>query len=124
MVEQPLEIDGIKILTPHTFTPAAETTSTEDSGRVQTLVMYNTPMGTIESYNIGFLDIPVKEAAEIYRRTKNRRKYELRYMSLELGEWTTGYFYTTRYSYGSLGVVNGIECWKSMSFNAIAINPV
>lgn len=124
MDDRPLEINDIKILTPHTFTPAAETTSTEDSGRVQTLVMYNNPMGTIESYNIGFEYIPVKEAALIYRITKNRSKYKLRYMALELGEWTTGYFYTTKYSYGSLCVANGIDCWKSMSFNAIAINPV
>ena len=124
MDDRPLEIDDIKILTPHTFTPAAETTSTEDSGRVQTLVMHNNPMGTIESYNIGFENIPVKEAAEIYRRTKNRRQYKLRYMSLELGEWTTGYFYTTKYAYGTLCVVNGKDCWKIMSFNAIAINPV
>ena len=124
MGEQPLEIDDIKILTPHTFTPSAETTSTEDSGRVQTLVMNNNPMGTIESYNIGFEYIPVKEAAEIYRRIKNRRQYKLRYMALELGEWTTGYFYTTKYSYGTLCVSNGVYCWKSMSFNAITINPV
>lgn len=124
MIEQPLEINDIKILTPHTFTPAAETTSTEGSGRVQTLVMYNNPMGTIESYNIGFEYIPVKEAALIYRITKNKSKYKLRYMALELGEWITGYFYTTRYSYGSLCVSNGVNCWKSMSFNAIAINPV
>lgn len=124
MTKKPLEINDIKILTPHTFTPAAETTSTEDSGRVQTLVMHNNPMGTIESYNIGFEYIPVKEAALIYRITKNKSKYKLRYMALELGEWTTGYFYTTKYSFGSLCVSNGIDCWKNMSFNAIAINPV
>lgn len=124
MDDRPLEINDIKIFTPHTFTPAAETTSTEDSGRVQTLVMHNNPMGTIESYNIGFEYIPVKEAALIYNITKNKSQYKLRYMSLGLGEWTTGYFYTTKYSCGSLCVANGIDCWKSMSFNAIVINPV
>lgn len=124
MTERPLEIDDIKILTPHSFTPAAATTSTEDSDRTQDLVMHNTPMGTIESYNIEFVNIPVKEAAEIYRRIKNRSQYKLRYMSVELGEWTTGYFYTSNYSFGSLGVTNGKDCWEKMSFNAIAINPV
>lgn len=124
MVESPLEINDIKILTPHTFTPAAETTSTEDSGRVQTLDMNNNPIGTIESYNIGFLYIPVKEAALIYNQTRNKSEYKLRYMSLSMGEWTTGYFYTTKYSFGSLCIANGKECYKSMSFNAIAIHPV
>ena len=123
MIEKPFEIDDIKIKTPHTFTPSAATTSTEDSDRTQDLEMHNDPMGTIESYNIEFPHIPVKEAAQIYRRIKNRGRYKLRYMSVELGDWTTGYFYTSNYSFGSLEIANGIECWAKMSFNAIAIYP-
>ena len=124
MVNEPFEIDDIKIMTPYTFTPSAATTSTEDSDRTQDLVMHNTPMGTIESYNIAFEYIPVKEAAAIYQRIKNRSQYKLRYMSACSGEWTTGYFYTSNYSFGTLAVANGIYVWKSLSFNAVGINPV
>lgn len=124
MVEEPFEIDDIKIRTPYEFTPAAATTSTDDSGRVQTLVMNNIPIGTVESYNIVFPHIPTKEAAAIYRRIKNRSQYKLRYMSIESGEWQTGFFYTSNYSYGTLEKSNGKDAWKSFSFNAIAIEPV
>lgn len=124
MIKQPFEIDDIKILTPYTFTPSAATTSTEDSDRTQDLVMHNTPMGTIESYNIGFEYIPVKEAAVIYQKIKNKSQYKLRYMSASLGEWTTGQFYTSNYSFGTLMVSNGEFVWKSLSFNAIGVYPV
>lgn len=124
MALKPFEIDDIKILTPYTFTPSAATTSTEDSDRTQDLVMHNTPMGTIESYNIGFKNIPVKEAAIIYNKIKNRSEYKLRYMSVDSGEWKTGSFYTSNYSWGTLKQVNGKDAWESLSFNAIAINPV
>ena len=124
MVEEPFEIDDVKILTPYTFAPSAATTSTEDSDRTQDLVMHNNPMGTIESYNIGFEYIPVEEAAAIYQRIKNRSKYKLRYMSAGLGSWTTGQFYTTNYSFGTLMVSNGRYVWKSLSFNAIGVYPV
>lgn len=124
MLNEPFEIDDIKILTPYEFTPSAATTSTEDSDRTQDLVMHNTPMGTIESYNISFEYIPVKEAAVIYQRIKNRSQYKLRYMSAGLGQWTTGYFYTSNYNFGTLTVSNGQFVWKSLSFNAVGINPV
>lgn len=124
MVDEPFEIDDIKILTPYTFTPSAATTSTEDSDRTQDLVMHNTPMGTIESYDIAFEDIPVKEAAVIYQRIKNRSQYKLRYMSASLGEWTTGQFYTSNYSFGTLAISNGKQVWKSLSFNAVGVYPV
>lgn len=124
MVEQPFEIDDIKILTPYTFTPSAATTSTEDSDRTQDLEMHNDPMGTIESYNITFKNIPVKEAAAIYQKIKNRSKYKLRYMSVGSGEWETAYFYTSNYKWGSLTQANGKDAWESMSFNAIRNSPV
>lgn len=124
MVNESFEIDDIKILTPYTFTPSSATTSTEDSNRTQDLVMHNTPMGTVESYNIEFEYIPVKEASIIYQRIKNRSSYKLRYMSASLGEWTTGQFYTSNYSFGTLMVSNGEFVWKSLSFNAIGVYPV
>lgn len=124
MAEEPFEIDDIKILTPYTFTPSAATTSTEDSDRTQDLVMHNTPMGTIESYEIAFENIPVKEAAVIYQRIKNRSQYKLRYMSVGSGEWDVGQFYTSNYSFGSLKTSDGGFVWKSLSFNAVRIYPV
>lgn len=123
MVDKPFEINDVKILTPYTFTPSAATTSTEDSDRTQDLVMRNTPIGTIESYNIGFEDIYTKEAAVIYQMIKNKQQYKLRYMSIGSGEWEIGYFYTSNYSYGTLKQVNGKDAWESFSFNAIVINP-
>ncbi len=123
-MDRPFEIDDTPIRTPDTFKPSAATTSTEDSDRTQDLVMHNTPMGTIESYNIEYKNIPTKEAAFIYQKIRNRSQYKLRYMSADTGEWQTGYFYTSNYSFGSLKQINGRDAWESLSFNAVAINPI
>lgn len=123
-MNRPFEINDIQIRTPDSFKPSAATTSTEDSDRTQDLAMHNTPMGTIESYNIEYKNIPVKEAAFIYNQIKNKRQYKLRYMSAGSGEWETAYFYSSNYSFGSLRKSNGKDVWESLSFNAITINPV
>lgn len=124
MLFEPFEIDDIKIRTPYTFTPSAATTSTEDSDRTQDLVMHNKPMGTIESYEISFENISVKEASTIYQRIKNKSQYKLRYMNVGSGDWEVGYFYTSNYSFGSLSVANGEYVWQNFNFNAVGVNPV
>lgn len=123
-MEKPFKIDDVAIITPDSFKPSAATTSTEDSDRTQDLVMHNTPMGTIESYNVEYKEISTKEAAVIYNKIKNRRQYKLRYMSVSTGEWQTGYFYTSNYTFGTLAKINGKDAWESFSFNAVAVNPV
>jgi len=123
-MEMPFELNDIPVITPDSFEPNAATTSTEDSDRTQDLVMHNTPMGTIESYSLEWKDIPTREAALIYQQIKNKKQYKLRYMSAETGAWKTGYFYTSNYSFGTLKKANGKDAWESLSFNAVAINPV
>lgn len=123
-MDRPFEFNGIPFRTPDTFQPSAATTSTDDSDRTQDLVMHNTPIGTIESYNLEWKDIYVKEAATIFQQIKNRQQYLLRYMSAEIGEWKEDYFYTSNYSFGTLKKVNGKDAWESLSFNAIRIYPI
>lgn len=124
MREKPFEFNGIAVRTPEVFKPSAATTSTDSSDRTQDLVMHNTPIGTIESYNFEWKNIPTKEAAVIYRQIRNRKKYKLRYMSADTGNWETDYFYTSNYDFGTIKKVNGKDAWESFSFNAIMINPV
>lgn len=123
-MERTFEFNDIPVRTPDTFKPSAATTSTDDSDRTQDLVMHNTPMGTIESYSFEWRDITTKEAALIYQQIKNKSQYKLRYMSADTGEWETGYFHTSNYSFGTLKKSNGKDAWESFSFNAIVINPV
>lgn len=118
------EINDTPIKTPDVFKPAAATTSTADSDRTQDLVMHNTPIGTIESYNLEWKNIPPKEAAAIYQKIKNKKKYKLRYLSADTGSWRADFFYTSNYEFGTLKKVNGKDAWESLSFNAIMINPV
>ena len=124
MNDRPFQFNGEAVITPNVFRPALATTSTEDSDRTQDLVMHNTPMGTIESYSFEWKNIEPKEAAKIVQHIKNRSQYSLRYLKADSGEWTTGQFYTSNYSFGTLKTVNGKFVWESLSFNAIGINPI
>lgn len=123
-MSRPFQIDGVPIKTPNTFSPNMATTSTDDSDRVQSLVMYNTPIGTIESYSLEWEDIEPAEAAHIIQLIKNKSKYNLRHLSFETGMWEVREFYTTNYTGGTLKKVNGKDAWASLSFNAICINPI
>lgn len=118
------EFNDIPVITPDTFKPSMATTSTEDSDRTQDLVMHNTPMGTIESYSFEWKNITPEEAAKIVQQIKNKGQYKLRYLSADTGQWTTGFFYTSNYNFGTLKVSNGKFVWESLSFNAVGVNPV
>lgn len=121
---RPFEFNGIPVKTPNTFKPSLATTSTEDSDRTQDLVMHNTPMGTPESYSFEWKNISPADAALIIQQIKNRSKYTLRYLSASRGTWKTDTFYTSNYTFGTLKLVNGMEVWESMSFNAVSIEPL
>lgn len=123
-MDRPFEFNGIKVKTPDIFQPSMATTSTEDSDRTQDLVMHNTPMGTVESYAFEWRYIEPDEAAKIIQQIKNKGKYSLRYLRADSGRWTTGYFYTSNYNFGTLKVSNGVFVWESLSFNSVGVNPV
>lgn len=121
---RPFEFNGIPVKTPNSFKPSLATTSTEDSGRTQDLAMHNTPMGTPESYSFEWKNISPRDAAVIIQQIKNRSEYTLRYLSASRGNWRVDRFYTSNYTFGTLKLVNGIEVWESLSFNAVSIEPL
>lgn len=123
-MDRPFEFNGIKVKTPDVFKPNFATTSTEDSERTQDLVMHNTPMGTISSYSFEWKYIEPEEAALILAQVMNRSEYSLRFLNPLSGGWDTAAFYTSNYTFGSLGQTNGRDTWESLSFNAVVINPV
>ena len=86
--------------------------------------MHNTPMGTIDSYAFEWRYIDPGDAAVIIQQIKNKSQYKLRYLRADTGKWTTGYFYTSNYSFGTLKLSNGKHVWESLSFNAVGANPV
>ena len=123
-MNRPFQIDGVPIKTPDTFYPNMATTSTDDSDRVQTLVMNNTPIGTIESYSMEWRDIYPEEASHIIQLIKNKKEYNLRHLNFETGRWEVRKFYTSNYAGGTLKQVNGKDAWEKLSFNAVCINPI
>ncbi len=120
----PFEFNGIPVKTPDTFKPSLATTSTEDSDRTQDLVMHNTPMGTIESYDFEWKNIEPEEASKIVQQITNRSQYSLRFLSPKSGQWETKQFYTSNYNFGTLKTADGVFKWESLSFNAVGINPI
>ncbi len=123
-VNRPFQFNDIPVKTPDSFKPNLATTSTNDSDRTQNLVMHNTPIGTISSYSFEWKYIEPEEAALIVNQIINKSEYKLRYLNPLLARWTTGMFYTSNYTFGSLVQTNGKDAWESLSFNAVVINPI
>lgn len=123
-MDRPFKFNGVPVKTPDTFKPDMATTSTDDSDRTQDLVMHNSPIGTVERYSFEWKNIEPKEAAAIVNHVKNKKRYSLRYLRADSGEWAVGDFYTSNYTFGSLVIVNGDYAWESLSFNAVGVYPI
>lgn len=124
MEGRPFEFNGIPVKTPNAFKPNLATTSTSDSDRTQDLVMHNTPMGTIQNGTFEWEYIELDEAALILSQVVGKSEYSLRHPNPLTGKWETSNFYTANVSVGTIGISNGEEVWKSLSFNAVRMNPV
>lgn len=124
MSNRPFKFNNVETRTPDTFAPSLATTSTEDSDRTQDLVMHNTPMGTIESYNIEYKNITLPEASGILQQIINKQEYSFTHPNVYTGTWVTKTFYTSNISIGTLKKSNGQDMWESLSFNAVGINPI
>lgn len=101
-----------------------ETTYTEDTVRVQSGVMYITPLFTVESYGYSRKDLTADEMKLMLQKIAKGRPFKVHYFSAYYGAWRDDYFYVGK---GSLTVGSwkqNDEKFDSLSFNMVGVNPL
>jgi len=123
-MQEYIMINGIKIKQPDEdgYVASLATTSTEDSDRDMNLTMHNTPIGTVEGYDLKWTDLSLTEAAEILQQVVNKSSFTVHYMDILTGTWKDGEFYASNFNAPAGILKNGEECWDELSFNIRGIN--
>lgn len=101
-----------------------ETTYTEDTVRVQSGVMYITPLFTVEAYGYSRKDLTAEEMKLMLQKIAKGRPFKVHYFSAYYGAWRDDYFYVGK---GSLTVGSwkqNDEKFDSLSFNMVGVNPL
>lgn len=120
-----LKMNEIEIVQPDEdgYSANLSTTSTEDSDRDMSLVMHNTPIGTVVSYSLKWSDIKAADAALILSQVLNKSSFTFHYFDILTATWRDGEFYATTFNSPSKTVEDGVEAWDELSFNVIGVNP-
>lgn len=120
-----IKFNGVTIAQPDDdgYSVNLATTSTEDSDRDMSLVMHNTPIGTVESYSLKWSWLKPAEAALILSQVLNRPSFTAHYFDILTGGWRDGEFYATTFNSPCKILEEGQEYWDELSFNMIGVNP-
>ena len=120
-----IKINGKVIAQPDQdgYTAVLATTSTEDSNRDMSLVMHNSPVGTVMGYDLKWTNLSLTEAAEILAEVVNKPSFTVHYLDILTGKWRDGEFYASNFNAPAATLEEGYERWNELSFNIRGINP-
>ncbi len=125
MAQEQFRIDGVAIAAPNAYKPVFATTSTEDSDRDQSLVMHNTPMGTIAGYDMAWEVLTWQEIAAILNSMLNKTKFMVHHPDPTIpGAWVDRTFYASNFKMAAQTLEDGEEVWTDLSINIRRIEPI
>lgn len=125
MAQEQFRIDGVAIAAPNAYKPVFATTSTEDSDRDQSLVMHNTPMGTIAGYDMAWEVLTWQEIAAILNSMLNKSKFMVHHPDPTIpGAWVDRTFYASNFKMAAQTLEDGEEVWTDLSINIRRIEPI
>lgn len=119
-----LKFNGVKVKQPDKYSAVLSTTSTSDSDRDMSLVMHNTPIGTIVGYDLEWSYLTAQEAAEILSHVVNRPSFNVHYFDILSASWKDADFYASDFNSPAKILEDGEELWEALSFNIRGIYPV
>lgn len=118
-----IKISGITIKQPDEdgYSAVLATTSTDDSDRDMALEMHNTPIGTVEGYDLKWTDLTLQEAAQILKLVVNKPRFSVHYCDILTGTWRDADFYASNFNSPCKTLEDGEERWDELSFNIRSI---
>jgi len=121
-MQKKILFNGVEIAQPIEYKPNLATTSTEDSDRDQSLVMNNTPIGTVVSYSLRWEDLTAEEVSQILSQVLNKSSFSVHYFDIISGQWKTDEFYASNFSASAFSLKEGEEGYDELSFNIVGKN--
>lgn len=125
MAQEYMKINGIVVRQPDKgLGYSFETTYTDDSTRTQDGVGHFTTMFTNESFSYEATNLKENEMSQILRQVAKGKNFTLHYRSPYYGSWRDDTFYVGK---GSLSIGSwkeDEECYESLSFNMVGVNPI
>lgn len=125
MAQEYMKINGIVVKQPDKgLGYSFETTYTDDSNRTQNGVGHFTAMFTNESFSYEATNLTESEMTQILKQVAKGKNFTLHYRSPYYGGWRDDKFYVGK---GSLSIGSwkeSEECYESLSFNMVGVNPI
>lgn len=103
---------------------AFATTSTSNSGRTMRGNMWNTPLFTVEAYNLKWTNIKASEASKILNEVMGRSSFNFYHYNIYRNRWENGEFYVANVNSPIISLKDGKEKVSELSFQVTAINPL
>lgn len=127
MAQKKISINGWSEVQPLTFDWNFETTSTSDSGRAMSGTLYDTPMFTVESFNVTYGEMTTAQAATLLShivKTASAPYFTLYYFSPYYGEWRTAPFQVSTGSLQVKTLKDNYEKIKGITCNFVGRQPI
>lgn len=119
------KVDGIIIKTPTSYKPVLATTSTEDSGRTQDLVLHNVVLGTVIGFDMQWDCLTSLEIYTILNAMIDKSSFLFYHRSpLSASGWETASFQASNFNMAAQRLQDGQELWSGLTINVRSINPV
>lgn len=103
---------------------AFATTSTSNSGRTMRGNMINTPLFTIEAYNLKWTNLKASEASDILNEVMGKSSFDFYHYNIYRKRWETGQFYVANINSPIISLIDGTEKVSELSFQVTAVNPI
>lgn len=100
------------------------TTSSANSARTMRGDMKNSPLFTVEAYQLKWTDIPVSEASKILMQVINKASFKFYHFNVYKNRWETGDFYAINYNVPVCSLVEGEEKLDELSFQVTGTHPL
>ena len=109
---------------PTSVKPALATTSTEESGRVQSGVMENDVMFTVEAYDIVFNNLKGDDVSNLLSEIVNKSYFPFYHWNMFRNVWEETYFYAANIDCSDIHFVKGVATVDQLSFHVTGIYPI
>lgn len=100
------------------------TTSTENSGRTMRGNMKNSPLFTVEAYELKWTDLPAKTGGEILKQVLGKAEFDFFHYNVYKGVWEKAPFYAANFNAPCISLVVGEEKLDELSFQVTSVNPL
>ena len=122
MPQNRIKLNNFDEVQPTEMNYSWETTSTEDSGRAMSGMMYDTPMFTVEAFDVKYSNLTIDQCKSILQEIVKRPKrpyFDLHYFSPFHGTWRTAKFGVSQGSLNVRTLKRGVENFSEISCRCV-----